>query len=64
MRNLADNPEQAPLIADFTAQLAEHMRRTARQPALVPKGGGVHAVLEFCLQPRDVKAPDKTAPPP
>jgi arylsulfatase A-like enzyme len=53
--NLAGKPEHARLVADFTAQLAEHMKRTARQPELVPKSDDVHAVLEFCLQPRDVK---------
>jgi hypothetical protein len=35
------------------------MKRTAREPELVPKGGDVHAVLEFCLQPRDVSPPAK-----
>ncbi len=55
MTNLASKPEHARLIADFTAQLAAHMKRTARQPELIPKEGDVHAVLDFCLQPRDVK---------
>jgi choline-sulfatase len=59
MTNLAGKPEHARRVADFTAQLAEHMKRTARQPELIPKEGDVHAVLEFCLQPRDVKAPAK-----
>jgi choline-sulfatase len=59
MTNLAGRAEHARRIADFTAQLAEHMRRTARQPELIPKEGDVHAVLEFCLQPRDVKPPAK-----
>jgi arylsulfatase A-like enzyme len=60
MTNLAGKPEHARLIADFAAQLAEHMKRTARQPELIPKDGDVHSVLEFCLQPRDVKKPDKS----
>jgi arylsulfatase A-like enzyme len=60
MTNLAGRPEHGHLIADFTAQLAEHLKRTARQPELIPKDGDVHAVLEYCLQPRDVKPPDKT----
>jgi choline-sulfatase len=59
MTNLAGKPEHARRVADFTAQLAEHMKRTARQPELIPKEGDVHAVLEFCLQPRDVSAPAK-----
>jgi hypothetical protein len=61
MRNLAKRPEHARLIADFTAQLAEHLKRTARQPELIPKKGGVHAVLEHCLQPHDVAPPKKQA---
>jgi len=35
------------------------MKRTARQPELIPKDGDVHAVLEFCLQPRDVQPTKK-----
>jgi hypothetical protein len=42
------------LVEELTAKLAEHMRRTARRPELVPTGEDVHAVLEHCLQPRDV----------
>jgi choline-sulfatase len=55
MTNLAGRPEQAQRVKEFTNQLAEHMKRTARQPELIPKDGDVHAVLEFCLQPHDVK---------
>jgi choline-sulfatase len=61
LTNLAKRPEHAKLIAAFTKQLAEHMRRTARQPELIPEGD-VHAVLEFCLQPRDVGPPKKKGP--
>ncbi len=53
--NLAGRPEYAEVVAELTRLLAEHLRRTAREPDLVPRRGGVHAVLEFCLQPRDVK---------
>jgi hypothetical protein len=35
--------------------LAEHMKSTARQPELVPRTDDVHAVLDFCLRPRDVR---------
>jgi choline-sulfatase len=59
MTNLAGRAEHARRVADFTAQLAGHMKRTARQPERIPKSGDVHAVLEFCLQPRDVKPPAK-----
>ena len=46
--------ERESVVAAFTEQLAEHLKKTARQPELIPKDGDVHAVLEFCLQPRDV----------
>jgi arylsulfatase A-like enzyme len=59
MTDLAARPEHARRVADFTARLAEHMKRTARQPELVPGDGDVHAALEFCLQPRDVKPAGK-----
>jgi choline-sulfatase len=59
MTNLAGKAEHAHHVADFTAQLAEHMKRTARQPELIPKESDVHTVLEFCLQPRDVKPTTK-----
>jgi choline-sulfatase len=56
LTNLAGRPEHAGLVAQLTADLADHLKRTARQPELVPATNDVHAVLEFCLQPRDVKA--------
>ena len=59
MTNLAGKPEHRRLVDDLTRRLAEHMRRTARQPELVPKTADVHAVLEHCLQPRDVTAAKK-----
>jgi choline-sulfatase len=57
LTNLARKPEHARLVEELTAKLAEHMKRTARQPELIPKDGDVHAVLEHCLQPRDVTVP-------
>jgi choline-sulfatase len=59
MTNLARRPEQAKRVAELTEQLAEHLKRTARQPELLPRDGDVHTLLEFCLQPRDVEAPKK-----
>jgi choline-sulfatase len=53
--NLADRPEHADRVTDFTAQLAHHMRTTARLPELVPKADDPLAVLDFCLQPNDVR---------
>lgn len=53
--NLADRPEHAPLVTGFTTLLVDHLRKTARQPEMIPSSNDPHAVLEFCLQPRDVK---------
>jgi hypothetical protein len=63
MTNLAGRPEQRRRVGGLTRQLAEHMRRTARQPELVPQTDDVHAVLEHCLQPRDVTAGPLQRPP-
>jgi hypothetical protein len=43
-------------VKDLTAKLAEHMRKTARRPALLPRTQDIHKLLGYCLQPRDVKA--------
>ncbi len=56
--NLARRPEYAEVVAELTRRLADHLRRTARQPELIPHGD-VHAVLAHCLQPRDVQPPVK-----
>lgn len=55
VKNLAKVPEQAKRVEEMTTLLAEHLKRTAREPKLLPKDSDVHALLEFCLQPRDVK---------
>jgi choline-sulfatase len=54
MTNLAKHPDQAKRVADLTARLAEHLKRTAREPDRLPRTDDVHELLEFCLQPRDV----------
>jgi choline-sulfatase len=59
MTNVANRPENAKLVAELTNMLAQHMKRTARQPELLPQTTDVHELLEFCLQPRDVTAPGK-----
>jgi choline-sulfatase len=59
-KNLATLTKYAHLVADCTTQLADHLKRTARQPELIPKTADVHTMLEFCLQPRDL-APVKTS---
>ena len=57
--NLARRPEFAKVVEELTGRLAEHLRRTARQPELLPRTGDVHELLEFCLQPRDVPTAGK-----
>lgn len=54
LTNLAQHAEHARLVATFTAQLADHLKRTARQPELIPHTNDPHAIVEFCLQPRDL----------
>jgi choline-sulfatase len=55
MKNLAALPENARRVEEMTNQLAEHLKRTARQPELLPGNGDVHALLEYAVQPHDVK---------
>jgi choline-sulfatase len=52
--DLSGKAEQAARVKDLTKRLAEHMKRTARQPELLPKTDDVHDLLEHCLGPRDV----------
>ncbi|MBI2947175.1 MAG: sulfatase [Verrucomicrobia bacterium] len=54
LKNLAKQREHARRVEQFTRQLAEHLKRTARQPELLPKSDDPHAILEFCLQPKDI----------
>ena len=39
-------------MAELLAILAEHMRRTARNPELIPRTDDVHLLLGHCLTPR------------
>ncbi len=59
MTNVAGRPENAKLLTELTNALAKHMKRTARQPELIPQSSDAHEVLDICLQPRDVTAPGK-----
>jgi choline-sulfatase len=52
--NLAGRPEHAATVEELTARLADHMRRTARYPELVPESNDAHSVLAQCLKPLDV----------
>jgi hypothetical protein len=52
--NLAGRPEHAKVVQTLTRHLVDHLKRTARQPELIPKTDDVHVLLEHLLQPRDV----------
>jgi len=62
-RNLAQEPAQAERVQQMTGHLVEHLRRTARQPELIPATDDPHALLEFLLQPRDPAPPRDALPP-
>jgi len=51
--NLAQRAEHASVVSELTERLALHLKRTARQPELLPQTDNVHELLEFCLAPRD-----------
>jgi choline-sulfatase len=54
LTDVSREPDRAARVRTLTHLLAEHMKRTARVPDLVPKTDNDHEVLEHCLQPRDV----------
>ena len=56
MHNVAGLPENAERVERLLVRLAEHMRSTAREPALVPKTNDPLKLLDFCVQSRDVGA--------
>lgn len=51
--NVAGSPENAAIVDELTVVLADHMRRTARNPELVPRTDDVHLLLGHCLTPGD-----------
>jgi len=53
--DLSSKPDQAERVAELTAALAEHLKKTARQPELLPADGDVSRLLEACLPSRDWK---------
>lgn len=59
MTNLAKRPEHAKVVRDLTQRLAEHLRNSARQPELIPRTDDVYELLDFLVQPRDVKKSSK-----
>ena len=59
MTNLADKPGYEATRKHLTDLLVEHLVKTARQPELVPQTTDPVAVLDFCVQSRDVPRPGK-----
>lgn len=57
--NLAAKPEHAEIVNELTAALADHLKRTAREPKLIPATTDVHELLSHLLPPRDVTNPAK-----
>ena len=57
--NLAAKPQHADEVILLTAALADHLKRTAREPKLIPDTTDIHQLLAHCLQPRDVAPPAK-----
>ena len=56
MHNVAAAPENAERVRKMLADLAEHMRSTAREPALVPNTDDPLELLDYCVQSHDVGA--------
>ncbi len=55
MKNVAADAANRATMKRLTDLLVEHLVRTARQPELIPKGADAMAVLDFCVQSRDVR---------
>jgi choline-sulfatase len=58
MTDVAWRAENAVVVAELLALLADQMRRTARDPGPVSETGGVHALLENCLPPGESRSRD------
>jgi choline-sulfatase len=59
MHNVADDPRHAATMKRLTDLLVEHLSTTAREPLLVPPLEQPLAVLDYCVQSRDVAPPGK-----
>ena len=57
MHNVAARPENAERVRQMLQDLADHMRSTAREPALVPQSDDSLEVLDYCVQSHDVGVP-------
>jgi len=53
--NLAGRPDQKQRVREYLQILVEHMRRTSRQPELIPDSDDPLTVLDYCVQPHDVE---------
>lgn len=54
LTNVAGRPENARTLAELLRKLAEHLRRTAREPERLPKTDDLHEIIDAALQPHDV----------
>ncbi|MBN2294380.1 MAG: hypothetical protein JXM70_18270, partial [Pirellulales bacterium] len=52
MHNLAGDPEQKKRVARYVGLLSCFLKRTSRQPELIPKTDDPMVVLDHCVQPR------------
>jgi choline-sulfatase len=55
MTSVAERSENAPFVAEITQKLADHLRRTAREPGTTPQAGDVYSQIDELLKPRDVE---------
>jgi choline-sulfatase len=54
MHNVSGLPQNAERVRHMLKLLADHMRATAREPALVPKTDDPLEILDYCVQSRDM----------
>ena len=60
--NVAGRPENAALVAEFTQQLSNHLRRTARRPERIPRTEDLLEQIDSLLKPDDVLRSERAAP--
>ncbi len=59
MKNVAADPANAATLKRLTDLLVEHLVKTIRPGGPLPDATDSHAVLDFCVQSRDVPPPGK-----
>jgi len=52
--NLAGRPEHRERVDHYVSLLVDFLKRTSRQPELIPKTDDPMLILDHCVQPRDV----------